>query len=162
MGGNLGLATSFRGSWPRHRPSRSCFRRRSGPAWTLARGASRRDGVARSSLSKWYRGHGRPWLAGVLRLAALGGWSSRAILEGQLISDSSPDGTTSNRPGAVGPGRTGPIAAWRRARALGSEAPRQGVSARGGGSVSGILTSGLVASQHRPPRGQPGPGHRMH
>lgn len=55
-------------------------------------------GVARSSLSKWYRGQGRPSLAGVLRLAALGGWSTRGLLEGRLISDSRPDGPIRQSP----------------------------------------------------------------
>jgi transcriptional regulator with XRE-family HTH domain len=41
-------------------------------------------GVAPSKVSEWARGLVRPGLDGVLRICQLGGWSTRAFLEGRL------------------------------------------------------------------------------
>lgn len=47
-------------------------------------------GHARSSVSKWRSGKGRPSLAGVLRLSALGDWSACAFLDGRLVRQMGP------------------------------------------------------------------------
>lgn len=49
-----------------------------------------RIAVAKSSVSKWRTGRGRPALSGVLRLCALGNWSLRHFLAGRLVADAGP------------------------------------------------------------------------